>query len=481
MESMYSSEITKTNILQRSVFVSLVAVMVFNFTGLKPVYAATESRFLLPDSFSNLAKQVGPAVVNIRTEKVVKGGGRVFRHFFLNPGRKNDPFREFFGNRGGQPDTFRQQSLGSGFIIDLEGHIVTNNHVVENADSIKVRLKNEKEYNATVVGRDPHTDLALIKIESGIDLTPVKLGDSDKLEVGNWVMAIGSPFGLEQTVTTGIVSAKGRVIGAGSFDDFIQTDASINPGNSGGPLLNLKGEVIGINTAIINGGQGIGFAIPVTLAKQVINQLKNEGTVSRGWLGVEIHDLEASVAEYYGIKEDKGVLITRVFEDSPAEKAEIKADDIILEVNGQKTRSTREIIKIISAINPGKIANIRIMRDREIINVSVKVSRRKGALLATKEETINKFGIKVSALTPSRMRQFGLRNKNGVIIAEVEAGSQAYKAGLHPGDIIKEINHKRLKTIDDYQSVITELKKGETADIVVFRMNRGLKMFSLKA
>ena len=247
----------------------------------------------VPQSFSELAQKYSPAVVNIRSEKNGKRHLEMGPHFKGGPFQNNDPFRDFFEKFfGGRPNQgFKQRSLGSGFIIDHDGFIVTNNHVVEGADKIKVILKDEREFDAVVKGRDPNTDLALIKIESDGNLPVIEFGDSDKVKIGEWVMAIGNPFGLEHTVTVGIISAKGRVIGSGPYDDFIQTDASINPGNSGGPLIDMSGKVVGINTAIIAGGQGIGFAIPVNMAKGIIEQLQSKGEVTRGWLGVAIQDL----------------------------------------------------------------------------------------------------------------------------------------------------------------------------------------------
>ncbi|MDP7417207.1 MAG: trypsin-like peptidase domain-containing protein, partial [Desulfobacterales bacterium] len=300
------------------------------------VEAKTETSLIAPGSFSDLAARVSSAVVNIRTVKTIKGGGRVFRQFRPGPHGKDDPFHDFFDKFFGEKDQreFRQRSLGSGFVIDKKGFIVTNNHVIENADKIKVKLKDGKEFDAEIVGRDPNTDLALIKIESPNSLPVIELGDSNILKVGEWVVAIGSPFGLEHTVTAGIVSAKGRVIGSGPYDDFIQTDASINPGNSGGPLIDMAGKVVGINTAIIASGQGIGFAVPINMAKQIIEQLKESGEVSRGWLGVEIQPLSDEMAEYYGIKDRKGALVVKTFPDDPAYKAGIRSKDIIIELNG---------------------------------------------------------------------------------------------------------------------------------------------------
>ncbi len=318
--------------------------------ALSAARATTIEPPLVPASFSQLAEAVGPAVVNIRTVKTLKGGGPVFRHFQREPFGKEHPFNEFFERFFGdeQQREFRQPSLGSGFIIDKDGFVVTNNHVIEDADQIKVKLDDEKEFEAQVVGRDPSTDIALLKIKSANDLPFVKMGDSAQMKVGQWVVAIGSPFGLERTVTAGIVSAKGRAIGSGPYDDFIQTDASINPGNSGGPLINMKGEVIGINTAIIASGQGIGFAIPVNLAKGIIAQLKSGGEVTRGWLGVAIQDVSQEMADYYGVDAKKGVFVADVFKGDPADAAGIKPKDIITEVNGRTVETTRQLTALVA-------------------------------------------------------------------------------------------------------------------------------------
>lgn len=338
-------------------FIILFISAGFNLYPNRVADALSKEDTLTSESFSQLAELAGPAVVNIRTEKIIKDGGRVFRDYPGKPFGKNDPFHDFFDRFfGNSPQQeHKQRSLGSGFIIDKDGFIVTNNHVVENADKIKVKLKNGKEFDAEIVGKDPKTDLALIKIESTEDLPSLKAGDSDKLKVGEWVVAIGSPFGLEQTVTAGIVSAKGRVIGSGPYDDFIQTDASINPGNSGGPLLNMDGEVIGINTAIVASGQGIGFAIPINLAKRIVDQLKERGQVTRGWLGVSIQNISEGLAEYYGIEDSKGVLVAEVLPGSPAEEAGMKAKDIIFEVDDQKVETSRALSSLIASTGYWKI------------------------------------------------------------------------------------------------------------------------------
>ena len=286
---------------------------------------------LEPNSFVKLAKELNPVVVNISTTQVIKQRPMVpFPEF-------RSPFEDFFGdefrNFGEAPEReFKRQSLGSGFIINKEGYILTNNHVVENAEEIIITLseKREKEYKAKVIGKDTRLDVALIKVDANGDLPVAALGDSDKLEIGEWVMAIGNPFGLSHTVTAGIVSAKGRVIGAGPYDNFIQTDAAINPGNSGGPLFNLKGEVIGINTAIIAGGQGVGFATPINMAKDILLQLKEKGKVTRGWIGVSIQEVTPDLAQSFGLKDKQGALVSSVNKDEPADKGGIKTRDIFI-------------------------------------------------------------------------------------------------------------------------------------------------------
>ncbi len=298
---------------------------------------------MVPANFSDLAEKVRPGVVNIQVVKKVKNVGFGFRNFPGNPFGDNNPFGDFFGpfSEGNPPGGFEQRGVGSGFVMSREGYILTNNHVVEDADQIKVKLANGKEYEGKIVGRDPKTDLALVKIEGASDLHPLKLGNSEDLKVGSWVVAVGSPFGLEQTVTAGIVSAKGRVIGSGPYDNFIQTDASINPGNSGGPLINMKGEVVGINTAIIASGQGIGFAIPINMAKEIAPQLQEKGHVTRGWLGVSIQEVTPELAKSFDLKEKKGALVSQVVSGSPAEKAGIEQGDIILEFDGKEVSDSQ--------------------------------------------------------------------------------------------------------------------------------------------
>ncbi|MDH3358084.1 MAG: DegQ family serine endoprotease, partial [Desulfobacteraceae bacterium] len=464
----------------------LAAVIIFSGSFYPPysVAAKSDTTFLPPDSFSDLAESASPAVVNIRTVKTIKGGGRVFRHFKKGPFGDDDPMKDFFDRffDEDQKRDFKQRSLGSGFIIDKDGYIVTNNHVIDNADKIVVILKDEKEFEAQIVGRDKNTDLALIKIELNHNLPVLRFGDSDALKVGQWVVAIGNPFGLEQTVTAGIVSAKGRVIGSGPYDDFIQTDASINPGNSGGPLLNMKGEVIGINTAIVAGGQGIGFAIPVNLAKNIIAQIKSTGEVTRGWLGVGIQDISEEVAEYYGIKEKKGVLVTEVFPDDPADLAGIKPKDVIISVNGKTVDSARLLTGMIADTHVGDTIQIKINRNGKTRTIDVKIAKREETKIAgrsTQEKEQGPLGIQVSEITPETARRFNLKDAKGVIVTGVDPESKAAEAGLQIHDIIREINHKNITSVSDLNKTIDDIPEGETINLFIRRLNRGFLVIKI--
>ncbi|HMK59565.1 MAG TPA: Do family serine endopeptidase [Dissulfurispiraceae bacterium] len=328
-----------------------------------------------PQSFADLAAKINPAVVNIATTTTVRIPGNPFRQFF-GPDEKGGALDNFFRHHFGDvPDReLRQSSLGSGFIIDKEGYIITNNHVVDGADDIKVRLADGREFKAKVVGRDPKTDLALIKILSIFkDLPVLPLGDSDKIKVGDWVLAAGNPFGLENTVTQGILSAKGRELGEGPFDTFLQTDAPINPGNSGGPLVNLKGEVIGINTAIIAAGQGIGFAIPSNIAKKVIPVLKEKGKIVRGWIGVSIQTVTPEVATALGLKEAAGALVADIAQGGPADKAGITRGDIITSFDGNPINKASDLSALVSQAPSGKDVQVRILRGGKESTVTVKL------------------------------------------------------------------------------------------------------------
>ncbi len=427
--------------------------------------------------FVDLAKRVKPVVVNISTKKVVKGGGRVFRHF-----SPRDPFRDFFGedffNRffGETPQRdYVQRSLGSGFIIDHEGHIITNNHVIEGASEIRVRLSTEKEFDAEVVGRDSKTDLALIKIKSRGDLPIVDLGDSNKLEIGEWVMAIGNPFGLSHTVTVGIVSAKGRVIGSGPYDDFIQTDASINPGNSGGPLFNLQGEVIGINTAIVASGQGIGFAIPINVAKEVIPQLKKKGKVTRGGIGVYVQKMTDDLAKSFKLEKAKGALVADVIPGGAADTGGIRRGDVILKFDGKEIREMNELPRQVAATPVGKEVQVEIWREGKPLTVKLKVGELKDEPVAQREEkTEVDLGMSVQEITPEMARQLLLRGAGGVVVSQVEPGGTADEAGVQRGDVIREINGKGIRSLADYRERIGRVKRGEILRLLIKRGERNL-------
>ncbi|MGM0452889.1 MAG: DegQ family serine endoprotease [Thermodesulfobacteriota bacterium] len=441
----------------------------------------------VPQSFTQLAEQASPAVVNIRTVKTMDNGGQVFRHFFGGPQQNGPqgPFDEFFKRffEDQDPREFKRKSLGSGFIMDKEGFIVTNNHVIENADEIQVKLKNGKEYDAEIIGSDPQTDIALIKVKAKADLPVIEIGDSDAVKIGQWVMAIGNPFGLEHTVTAGIVSAKGRVIGAGPYDNFIQTDASINPGNSGGPLLNMDGEVIGINTAIVSGGEGIGFAIPTSMATDIIAQLKKSGEVTRGWLGVGIQELNADLQDYYDVED--GVLITQVFPGDPADKAGIKPKDIIVTVNGKAVRSPRELSQRIAEIQPGNEARLEIVREGETRTVTVTIAKRKEDKTADVQrrpdaQPQDALGLEVTDLTKDMAQRYNLESTKGIIVTNVAGDSKAYEAGFNEGDIIREINHQPVDSVDQYRKIINKAEKGETLYFYVMRARQGIQIIKLQ-
>ncbi len=440
---------------------------------------------MVPQNFSALAETVSPAVVHIRVVKTVKSEGPALGPFNRNPFGDNEQFRDFFSHRFGaqrRPE-FKQPGLGSGFIIDKAGYIVTNNHVVDGADSIKVILKDETEYNAEVIGRDPVTDIALIKIEAKHDLPSVPLGSSDNLKVGEWVTAIGSPFGLQYTVTAGIVSAKGRVIGSGPYDDFIQTDASINPGNSGGPLINMQGQVVGINTMIIAGGQGIGFAIPIDLAKSIVTQLKTNGQVTRGWLGITIQDLKGQLAEYYGVSGKTGVLVASVVPGDPADQAGIQPKDIITEINGEKVTTSRDLTKLAANLGVGDTAKVMILRNGKSKTLEIQIGKRPMTMASASEsrqkEKQGEYGFKVADLTPEMARRFKIEETSGVIVVGVIPNSQADTAGVQQGDLIIEINHKDIGSVKDFKALIDQPNKADGINLLVKRLNAGLMVIQL--
>ncbi len=426
-----------------------------------------------PDSFAPLAKRLTPSVVNISTTSTVKHPVTPFR------GRpENNPFRDFFGDEffrrffDGQPREFKSQSLGSGFIVDADGYVVTNNHVVEEADEIVVKLSDEHEFEAKVIGTDPKTDLALIRFEpKGVTLQPVELGDSDAIEVGEWVVAIGNPFGYGHTVTAGIVSAKGRVIGAGPYDNFLQTDAAINPGNSGGPLFDMKGRVVGINTAIVAGGTGIGFATPVNLAKEVVAQLKDKGKVTRGWLGVMIQEVTSDLAKQFGLEETRGALVSEVVADGPADKAGVKRGDVILEFDGVPVDRMNQLPRMVAQNPPDATVKILLLRKGERETVSVTLGELKDeAGVAGSPATEDQLGLTVQEITPELRKHLDTDVEEGLVVSGVDPNGPAASAGLRRGDVILEVNQQAVKDLDGYRQA---LREAEGKDSVLFLAKRG--------
>jgi len=454
--------------------------------GLPAVQASKNAPVrMIPQNFSELAAAVSPAVVHIRVEKTVKGSGPAAGPFGQNPFGGNEQFKDFFGRNWGnqQRPEFKQPAQGSGFIIDKSGLIVTNNHVVEGADKITVILKDETQYPGEVVGLDPVTDIALIKVTPKKDLPAVRLGSSDDLKVGEWVVAIGAPFGLEYTVTAGIVSAKGRVIGSGPYDDFIQTDASINPGNSGGPLINMQGEVVGINTMIIAGGQGIGFAIPVNQAKGIIAQLETSGEVTRGWLGVTIQDVNEDLADYYGLKGKSGAMVTDVVPGDPADQAGIKPKDIITEVNGKTVAGSRDLTNLAAGLQVGETASVTILRNGTPQTLEVKIGKRPLTLAAASQrkghEKEGQYGFEVTELTPELARQYNLQNSTGIVVVGVKPDSKADAAGVKKGDVILEVNRVSVSSVKDFKYLLDQNNKSDGISLLVKRMNAGLMVIRL--
>jgi serine protease Do len=428
---------------------------------------------MVPGNFSELAENVRPGVVNIQVVKKVKNVAFGSRDFSGNPFGEDSPFGDFFGpySQGNPSPAPEQRGVGSGFIMSRDGYIVTNNHVVEDAEQIKVKLANGKEYDGKIVGRDPKTDLALVKIDGASDLHPLPLGNSDELKVGSWVVAVGSPFGLEQTVTAGIVSAKGRVIGSGPYDNFIQTDASINPGNSGGPLINTKGEVVGINTAILAQGKGIGFAIPVNMAKDIAPQLQEKGHVTRGWFGVSIQEMTPELAKSFGLKEKKGALVSEVVTGSPAEKAGIQQGDVIMEFDGKAVADSQELPRMVASTPVGKSVNVKLWRNGKALDQQVKVSEMEENIEVSKTASHNKtLGIAVQNLTPEMARRLRLKSETGVVVTRVESGSPAADAGIQTGDIIREVNRTPVKSVED---LVQKLEQAKDQNNILLLVQRG--------
>jgi len=421
-----------------------------------------------------VAKADTAAVVNISTTQVVKNPMPPD-----NQGNPNDPFQEFFRQfMGNMPRTYRTHSLGSGFIVRPDGYIVTNNHVVDGATEITVKLSGGRHFTAKVVGRDPKTDLALLKIDAQ-NLPSVALGDSEKLQVGEPVMAIGNPFGLEGTVTTGIVSAKGRVIGEGPYDDFIQTDASINPGNSGGPLVNQAGQVVGIDTAIVSqsgGSVGIGFAIPINEAKTILPQLEAKGQVTRGWLGVSIQPMTAELAKAFKLEPRQGALVADVMPNSPAAKAGLKTGDVITEYEGHTIAKAGDLSRLVSGTPVGQSATVRVLRDGKPLTVTAQI-----ATLPEPQQVAEatpaggkSLGLTVQPLTSALAKRLEVPDKAGLVVADVADGSPAAEAGIQPGDVIVEVNRQPVQSVAALRKAIADQKAGEPTLLRIHRKDASL-------
>jgi serine protease Do len=428
-----------------------------------------------------MVKKVQPAIVNIFTVKVVKlrgGGNWGGPGFRFNPpgGDMRSPdeefFNQFFGFPSQPPREYKERALGSGFIFDPAGYVITNNHVVDGADDIKVKLEDGSEIPAKVIGKDPKTDIALLKLDKEGTYPYIGFGDSDKVEIGDWVVAVGNPYGLEHTVTAGILSARGRAIGAGPYDDFLQTDASINPGNSGGPLLNLQGEVVGINTMIVYGGNGIGFAIPSSMATKIVDKLKTVGHVDRGWLGVIIQEVTPELAQYFGLKDPKGALIGTVQPDTPAADAGFKEGDIIINFDGKDIKQFQDLSSFVADTEVGKEVSVVVFRDKKEITLKVKVGLLpdSGQSVPGSGGSAEDIGLQVRDITPEIARSQNIDAGTGVLVENVAQDSTAYQAGIRPKDIILEFNQVKVNSVADFQKVLDSHKKG---DPYLFRIKRG--------
>jgi serine protease Do len=438
-----------------------------------PALAGTEYGSL--PSFADLAARVSPTVVNIKVTSIEKATfpDQLFGEDF--------PFPGFGFQIPQQPRQFKRQGTASGFIIGKDGLILTNNHVVENAQQITVTLSDKQRYKAKVLGRDPKTDLAVLKIEPKTALPAAALGNSDALRVGDWVMAIGNPFGLTNTVTTGIVSAKGRTIGAGPYDDFIQTDAPINPGNSGGPLFNMAGEVVGINTAIFSqsgGNIGIGFAVPINLVKSLVPQLETKGTVTRGWLGVAVQPVTAQLARSFGLDQAQGALVADVVAHGPADQAGIKRGDVIVNFDGKKIDDSSSLPALVASTPIGKTVPVEVVRDgkKTTLNVAIAKLADQTASVAPAQEK-SEWGLAMRNIRPEERQQMNLKRNEGVLVQAVMPDSPAANAGIQPGDVILQINHVAVSSVKGVKDEAAKTK-GDKPLLLLVRRADGSTMFA---
>ncbi len=429
-----------------------------------------------PDSFADIAKKMSPSVVNIKVVKKVEKVG------FGQPDIPDGPFQDFLekffqGRPQNSPAPRLQKGMGSGVIISQDGYVLTNNHVVDEAKEVIITLADRKEYKGRIVGTDPQTDIAVVKIDAHESFPAATLGNSENLKVGDWVVAIGNPFGLDRTVTAGIVSAKGRVIGAGPYDNFIQTDASINPGNSGGPLLNMHGEVIGINTAIVAQGQGIGFAIPVNTVKPMIPELETKGKVTRGFLGVTIQAVTPALAKSLGLPDQKGALVADVNPDTPAARAGIKRGDVIVAFDGKDIPDSQLLPAMVAATPVDQEATVTVKRQGETLQLPVKI----GLLPSQRADHSNpagavepageKWGLHLRDLNPQIASQLHLDTDQGVVVAGVKPGSKADESGIHQGDVILEVNRQPVTSVTDMLNKINGSKDKDQLLLLVQRQN----------
>jgi serine protease Do len=439
-------------------------------------------------TFSSVAEAIRPAVINITVSRA--GGGRTPIEEFFG----DDAMRRFFGDA---PERIPQRSLGSGVIVDPTGIALTNAHVVERAAedkaaAIEIVTLDGGKHRAKIIGLDKKTDLAVLKLDDGkATFKYARLGDSDRMQIGDWVLAVGSPFGLQATVTAGIISAKARQLEQGPFDDFLQTDAAINPGNSGGPLVNMQGEVIGINTAIVAGGTGIGFAIPSNMARKIYTDLRDKGRVTRGWLGVSIQPLTPELARSFGSKDAKGVLINEVMADSPAARAGLKPGDILLEFEGRSMEGPGDLQRAVGLFSPERSAKVKILRDQTEKTVEIKVGQAPDERQAQQQQpprpgggkARTMLGLDVRPVTPEIARQMNLRTTDGVIVVRVDDGTPAAEAGVQRGDVVKQLNGQNVKTMADFERLTQGMKEGDPLTVllqrgamslyVAFRVGRG--------
>jgi serine protease Do len=441
------------------------------FVLTQPTWAASQ---YADNPVVRIVKDVSPAVVNIDVETMSK------RSSLPLPFQDDPFFKRFFG------EEFRRFSRsvpmkgrGSGFIVTKDGQILTNNHVVEGADKITITLSDGKTYEAEVLGRDPTFDLAVVKINPESDLTILELGDSESIEVGEWVVAIGNPYGFEHTVTVGVISAKNRSIHAQgiNFDGFLQTDAAINPGNSGGPLIDMDGKVVGINTAIVPYAQGLGFAIPVDMAKQIMNDLVTYGKVKRGWLGISVQNLTKEFADAYNIKEESGVIVGDVFADSAAERAGLRRGDVIVSVNNEAVKDVQWFVNKVRAQAPGATLRLKVIREGKSTTVTAKLDEipdAEGNVASggTEDNVFEKLGLSVSKLTSELRRQYKIESRAGLVVVEVAEGSPAQMGGIQEGDLLREVNGKKVTDVDGLSGAI---KKGSKS--VVLLIERGGRTF----